>query len=1007
MRTLTSAAQTKLATQYGTEPLVIIEIQWVENGNRLAYADRKIVIDGETVVHGQIIELGSIDAAVKVDGTSDSTQVQLTLEDTDGAIKAICDISDLNKRPVWVYQWFEGLDLDDKFLLFKGEINSPFTWNEGDRTVTFDVTTRIEDVEAGFSMEEGDFPLIPPDALGKPWPLAFGSVCDIEAVQVRAPRAGILASGEGIHDYTLESRICQARYIQCASVLLGTSQQITDDSVFESPTVENDYGSGPDGLIEVQAETVDNWGPDQGCVEDRFYAICDLMHQLEQQRAYEHESMTILDGYRLFPQNETITLNIEGGKFTGHFPNSNTFIIEGREHPDYSLNPPSRCAPVADRSYTLTGVLDQTDWVQTPSGTAWYDGSVYNGSSGGTDIDPQEVEDFCDTSIQTDTGWATDGGPAASQKAFDDMVTSSFFWARAGSKVYMEAEAEVLYVVSLIPCTITRVAAIKTVRGIDRLVTVPADHYTIYETDYDGYTVTEIGMTKPLSERTELVTNPDGTKRTVSSNWSDNLYVSVTSTVGPNAVDIIEWLLAKYTSLTPDATSFAYVKDRLTNYPCNFALIERKNVMQLIADIAIQSRCVVYVRDDTMYLKYFSEEPTSAATIAESDILANTLQVTLSSTDEIVTKHTVNWSRSQSEGPLTLILKHNVAKYGTHQKDIDYYTQNVYDQILKSATFWMIRDANVWKIVEFTTPLKHSDLEVFDCVTLNLTDVAPAPVKAVITAIKYDVGAQEIAFTCWTPLKAGQTTPYIHAWPADIPAGTIFPTAEEREAGLGYDFTVTPPEGHLLYVEPEDNGQPKVSLTSGDQYPSDLNDGIGTCFCPTTDDAVVDEPDPVFDALKRAQRANQSEQDTKASAPDTAGSSGGGSDKHDKKKGKCDCEPGPVDGCNCIVAVMYCTADLCQSNWAPCTCTGFCYQGQCGGVCTGALFTWCYTMGSSGAAASMRTKINVSVMAHQCDWTTGVTRPYLTPSVTCCGGCDPLPGQTPYEGQTKQPALQS
>ena len=72
-------------------------------------------------------------------------------------------------------------------------------------------------------MEEGDFPLIPPDALGKAWPLVFGSVCDVAAVQVRAPRCGTLAEGEGIHDYTLESRICQARYIQCANVPLGES----------------------------------------------------------------------------------------------------------------------------------------------------------------------------------------------------------------------------------------------------------------------------------------------------------------------------------------------------------------------------------------------------------------------------------------------------------------------------------------------------------------------------------------------------------------------------------------------------------------------------------------------------------------------------------------------------------------------------------------------------------------------------------------------------------------
>ena len=74
----------------------------------------------------------------------------------------------------------------------------------------------------------------------------------------------------------------------------------------------------------------------------------------------------------------------------------------------------------------------------------------------------------------------------------------------------MEGESEVLYVVNLLPCTITRVAAMRTIRGISRLVTVPSSFYTIYETDYDGYTVTEIGMTKLLSERTELITNPDG-----------------------------------------------------------------------------------------------------------------------------------------------------------------------------------------------------------------------------------------------------------------------------------------------------------------------------------------------------------------------------------------------------------------------------------------------------------------------------------------------------------------
>jgi len=37
----------------------------------------------------------------------------------------------------------------------------------------------------------------------------------------------------------------------------------------------------------LKAESVDtkqNWGPDQSCVDDAYYTICDLMNQLQQQQ---------------------------------------------------------------------------------------------------------------------------------------------------------------------------------------------------------------------------------------------------------------------------------------------------------------------------------------------------------------------------------------------------------------------------------------------------------------------------------------------------------------------------------------------------------------------------------------------------------------------------------------------------------------------------------------------------------------------------------------------------
>lgn len=107
------------------------------------------------------------------------------------------DTHDIHKRDVWVYQWFEGLDLSDRFLLFRGKISSPIIWEEGDRTVTFTIITQLEDKEVGFSPEEGQFPFIPKDLVGKTWPSCFGTPIDVPAVRIGDAVTGTLLCGVG------------------------------------------------------------------------------------------------------------------------------------------------------------------------------------------------------------------------------------------------------------------------------------------------------------------------------------------------------------------------------------------------------------------------------------------------------------------------------------------------------------------------------------------------------------------------------------------------------------------------------------------------------------------------------------------------------------------------------------------------------------------------------------------------------------------------------------------
>ncbi len=102
-------------------------------------------------------------------------EVSIILNDTDGSIKAIMDSTDIHKRPVVLYQYFAGIALSDKFIVFEGVITSPIQWSEGDRTVKFNAVSRLEAMEIGFSADQGQFPFIPQAMVGQAWPIIFGT----------------------------------------------------------------------------------------------------------------------------------------------------------------------------------------------------------------------------------------------------------------------------------------------------------------------------------------------------------------------------------------------------------------------------------------------------------------------------------------------------------------------------------------------------------------------------------------------------------------------------------------------------------------------------------------------------------------------------------------------------------------------------------------------------------------------------------------------------------------
>jgi hypothetical protein len=414
------------------------------------------------------------------------------------------------------------------------------------------------------------------------------------------------------------------------------------------------------------------------------------------------------------------------------------------------------------------------------------------------------------------------------------LPDSGLWYADVGSAVSLINGDNEKYIVNTLPSTISAVYAYRSLNGIRQLVPVPSRYYTKNEADdYGGLTCTTITLKKRLQDYPN-------------EGWDEGLYVSFASSVGPNTVDIIEWIAERYTNLTIDSVSFAAVRTLVDNYPSSFALFNKKDALTLIREIAWQARCSVWVVEGKLYIKYLSVAPTSEATVTESHILPNSLELQHTTTEEIVTKFTATWKPDYTaQDPNKIILRHNVNKYGTKESEYDFYIYNIEDLVLKSATFWMIRKANTWKIASFQTPLTALQVQSLDGITIDLTDnpFASSAVLGIVQTASYSPEQNEITFSVWLPVRAGEMVPYDFAYPSSVEVDRIYPTVSEIAAGNAGSGGSNVPTSIAFQIDPNINLIDQLSLRPKDYGKAFMSDAYDSY--PTSVIASLSEEDYV------------------------------------------------------------------------------------------------------------------------------------------------------------------
>jgi hypothetical protein len=814
VRSISEAGLAKLAVRYGNEPITIIEVDWVD-GSTSVYADRTV---GD--ISGRIVEVGDLDNVVNVSTNSGSQELAVTLDDTDGTIKAIFDAHDVQKRPARVYQHFSGLDLEDAFLLFSGQVNSPITWSERDRTVKFTILSQLEDKEIGFSAEEGQFPYLPADMVGKAWPMIFGTVMNCPALQVNKAVTGSTLTGVGILSgmdlwAKLPDGADDSQFIMSLAQMQIQVSHLKKVKECWAPSFHTPVDQKKADDLQKQIDALNKQILEAAAKQDKQKkcALARRQQQIDEANAkgLGDNPIHILGGGD-FPQNQTITLNINGGLFTGHLQ-GDLFYVDSRQHPaddaaatdayNQKTQEPAVCLEPTQISYFR------------------YEDEVPNGCGDG----------FPKGNKIVDMGSVTTNTNATVSQMDTDPVVQQF-WADPGASVKIASDEPITYIASIVPGTVLAVKAYKQLTGERRLTDVPTDLYSVTTQAYGSVTAVQIVVNQPLSSITDQ-------------GWSDDLYVTFQSSVGPDTVKILKYLIQNYTDLDWDEESFDHVQEKLRPFPANFPILERKNTIQVLQEIAFQARCALWISNGVFYLKYLPEEPTPAGTITVSDIDAEQgIEVELTATEDIVTKMKVTWRQSwadlsdqaKDKAEKTIILRHNVAKYGTQEQDYDFYIYNQPDVAYKCATFWLIRKSNTWKRIKFKTFLNKLNLETFDAVTLDFASpyVASGSVLAVVEKANYNSADNCVDFECLVPVLAGTMEKYKFYWPAALSQTDAWPTAAEIAAdcaggaGIGSQATgslpvgdtTTIPQSSIVFV-----GGPNVVFKAqsdwGDRTPTD------------------------------------------------------------------------------------------------------------------------------------------------------------------------------------------
>ena len=725
MRTLTSNASTQADLAMGAEPVAVIKVEWGGSVGTRYYAGAQKTV-GTIVTRPQLLDVSGLSWQMKQFQSGSVSSFTVRLDDSEGDIKEILSSMVVENRAASILLHFEGNDEADLVTMVKGKLVSPIEWGEGDRIMTFTVESFVTESEVGYAPTEFQFPTLPKESDGKMWPICFGSPILVPAVRVQKRATSVL-----MRAFNLTFQVDTNGDLITNG---DASLYVEDGSDFPQSTIcaLNVGGIVFKGFFSGSTFSITNLS--EGVHLPKFVGVNFASRQN--------------DGDQ---NNASVAWMLSYIPVVGHY---------------MLLHPTTFGGAGSAKTYKIVKQQGRKIWFHED-----VIDDVGNKVLTASSAFPGEVAYVPRYGWPNSPEWELPEGHTWMKDDTRGIIGLQWNFS-AGTKVIVWEDYSTLFTQSYgdiwvcngIPNTaIVSVFAQKE----GQLAPVSSEFYqkwTSVTIPLFGQTVSAIYMPYALSELPEQ-------------GWEDQLYVTMQSSQGPNVADVLKYLLDNYSEFDTDAASFSDVQALVAAYPVNFAIQEKKSTLELCEEIAWQARCALVYAGDAVKIRYISKQPDADATIAEANLLQDSVRLKFTPAEDVVTRFVAEWRQNfYQPDPWLVAYENNVAAFGMREQRFQFYIYNTLSLVQKSASFWATRLGNSWQLASFTAFMERAKMEPQDCLSLELDDESifnVSEVKSVVQSQDYDFKGCTVSFEVWLPRIAGSNTVHAQAWQDD--SGDVAP----------------------------------------------------------------------------------------------------------------------------------------------------------------------------------------------------------------------------------------